>query len=86
MFWNSITTCSCKFHHYSVLYEGYANKIDDLVNNRIQTVYSLVTENTTFALMVKSSVNVCGYTVLRNEHPKFVIFKTVKGESFAENY
>ena len=85
-FWNSIPTGNCKFHQYSILFEGYANKIDDLVSNRVQSVYSLVTEETTFALMVKSSTNVCGYTILQTEHPKLVIFETVKGESFAENY
>ena len=36
--------------------------------------------------MIKSSVNVCGYTVLQTEHPKLVIFETIKGESFADNY
>ena len=37
-FWNSIPTNNCNFHHYSILYEGYTNKIDDLVHNRVQTV------------------------------------------------
>ena len=52
-FWNSINTNNCNFHHYSILYEGYTNKIDDLVHNRVQTVYSLVREDTKFALIVK---------------------------------
>ena len=30
-FWNTIPASNYKFHQYSILYEGYANKIDDLV-------------------------------------------------------
>ena len=85
-FWNTIPTTNCKFYQYSILYEGYASKVEDLVNSRIQTIYLLVTEKTTFLLMIKNAVSVCGYTVLRTEHPKLIIFKTVKGESFADNY
>ena len=85
-FWNTIPTTNCKFYQYSILYEGYANQVEDLVNSRIQTIYSLVTKESTFALMIKNAVGVCGYTVLRTEHPKLVIFETVNGESFADNY
>ena len=35
--------------------------------------------------MIKSVESVCGYTVFHTEHPKLVIFETVKGESFAGN-
>ena len=39
MFWNTIPAINCKFHQYSILYEGYANKINNLVSHRVQTVY-----------------------------------------------
>ena len=39
-FWNSKHKGNCNFHRYSVLYEGYANNIDDLIYNHVQTVYS----------------------------------------------
>ena len=85
-FWNPIPVSNCKFYKYSILYEGYANKMTDLNHNHVQTVYSLVTDDITFALMIKSAESVCGYTVFRTEHPKLVIFETVKGESFAGSY
>ena len=82
-FWYAVPTSNCKFNQYSILYEGYANRIDDIVYNHVQTVFSLVTDEITFALMIKSTDNVCGYTILRTEHPELVIFETVNGESFA---
>ena len=85
-FWNPIPISNCKFYKYSILYEGYASKINDLIHNHVQTVYSLATDDITFALMLKSAENVCGYTVFRTEHPKLVIFETVKGKSFASSY
>ena len=33
-FWNPIPVSNCKFHKYIILYEGYANKINDLIHNR----------------------------------------------------
>ena len=71
-FWNPIPVSNCKFDKYSILYEGYANKMNDLNHNH--------------ALMIKSAESVCGYTVFRTEHPKLVIFENVKGESFAGSY
>ena len=78
-FWNPIPVSNCKFYKYSILYEGYANKINDLIYQHVQTVYSLATDDITFALMIKSAESVSGYTVFRTEHPKLVIFETVKG-------
>ena len=60
-FWNPIPVSNCKFYNYSILYEGYANKINDLVHNHVQTVYSLATDDISFALMIKSVDSVCGY-------------------------
>ena len=85
-FWNPIPVSNCKFYKYSILYKGYAIKINDLIHNHFQTVYSLATDDITFALVIKSAESVCGYTVFRTDHPKLVIFETVKGESFAGNY
>ena len=63
-----------------------ANKINDLVHNHVQSVCSLTTDDITFSLMINSTDSVCGYTVFRTEHPKLVIFETVKGQSFAGSY
>ena len=47
--------------------------MEDLVNSRIQTIYLLVTEETTFALIIKNAVSVSGYTVLCTEHSKLQV-------------
>lgn len=82
-FWDQLPIDNCKFHQYGVLYEGYADKMIDneLVNP--QTVYSLSTQDITFALTAKNKEAICGYEIIRTEHPKLVIFETKKGETFA---
>ena len=60
-FCNTVPINNCKFNQYSILYKGYANRIDDLAHNHIQTVYSLVTDEVTFAIMISSTENVCAY-------------------------
>ena len=84
-FWNPIPIDNCKFYQYSVLYEGLANKMVNYDLNDFQNIYSLSTHDITFALTAKGRKSVCGYTVLRTEHPKLLIFETTKGDSFASN-
>ena len=48
-------------------------------------MYSLSTQDITFVLTEKSKETVCGYVVIKTEHPKLLIFEATKGESFA-NY
>ena len=44
---------------------------------------SLSTQDITFALTAKSKETVCGYVVIKTEHPKLLIYETTKAESFA---
>lgn len=81
-FWDVVPVDTCKFNDYGLLYEGLSNKIYDPTPNFEQTVYSLSTDDVTFALIAKSKINVCGYEVYRTEHPKLFIFETIKGVSF----
>ena len=53
--------------------------------NNDQIIYSLVTQDITFALVAKGRESVCGYTLVKTENPKLVIFETVRGDSFATN-
>ena len=82
-FWELTPTDTCKFNHYGILYEGYASKIVDKTINNENTVYSLTSQEVTFGLLAKTRLNLCGYTMIRTEHPKLLIFETVKGVSFA---
>ena len=65
---------------YSVLYEGLANEMINYNLNDFQSIYSLSTQDITFALTAKGKESVYRYTVLRTEHPKLLIFETTKGD------
>lgn len=65
------------------IYEGPATKIaghETVLNHPV--IYSLVTEDITFALSKTKEQPVCGYTLLQTEHPKLFILETKKGETF----
>lgn len=83
-FWTTEPTDSCQFNRYDVLFEGIATKYqnpDSADNN--PDVFSLTTHETTFALAAKSEKHLCGYTLIRTEHPKLFILETQKGKTFA---
>ncbi|KMQ90430.1 hypothetical protein RF55_9816 [Lasius niger] len=83
-YWKPIPTSSCNFHQYDVLYEGPATKItDDTINPSAPVIYSLTTQDVTFALTKTKKQPLCGYTLLRTEHPKLFILETKKGDTFA---
>jgi len=81
-FWKPMPTSSCNFHQYDVLYEGLATKMTTETANS-PTIYTLVTEDITFALTKTKEQPLCGYTLLRTEHPKLFILETQKGNTFA---
>lgn len=83
-YWKPMPTSSCNFHQYDVLYEGLANKIQDDKSSSSPTIYTLVTDDVTFALTKTKEQPLCGYTLLRTEHPKLFILETARGESFAK--
>lgn len=77
-------TSSCNFNQYDVLYEGFATKIiDDSQHSSSPTIYTLTTQDITFALTKTKEQPLCGYTLLRTEHPKLFILETKRGETFA---
>lgn len=82
-FWNPMPTTSCNFQQYDVLYEGVATK---MVSNEdaslAPTVYSLVTQDITFALTTTRGQPLCGYTLLSTEHPKLFVLETTKDDTF----
>ncbi|XP_067209983.1 uncharacterized protein [Linepithema humile] len=78
-YWESVPADTCQFGTYGVLYQGYADKLTDITGKEAQTVYSITTEDTVFALAKREIYTVCGYTVARTEHPKLIIFETEPG-------
>ncbi|XP_071576447.1 uncharacterized protein, partial [Temnothorax nylanderi] len=86
-FWKPMPTSSCNLHQYDVLYEGPATKITTGETGATQNspvIYSLTTEDITFALTKTKEQPLCGYTLLRTEHPKLFILENKKGEMFAK--
>lgn len=83
-FWKTEPTDSCQFNRYDVLFEGLATKHQNTnLTDGSPDVYSLTTQETTFALAAKSEKHLCGYTLIRTEHPKLYILETQKGKTFA---
>ncbi|XP_071577514.1 uncharacterized protein [Temnothorax nylanderi] len=75
-FWEPIPNDSCKFTSYSTLYRGYAEKVIDNVNEHSQTAYTVNADDTVFALTSTGKDLACGYSLIRTEHPKLVIWET----------
>jgi len=74
-FWDPVPTDSYKFYEYSALYQEYADKIIDSTSESTQIVYSLTKHS--FAL---TKFTRCGYTLIRTEHSKLMIFETTPGD------
>ncbi|XP_057335847.1 uncharacterized protein LOC130674515 isoform X2 [Microplitis mediator] len=73
-YWNLLETDQCKFNRFKVLYEGPAEKIKDISIPKFgQEIYSVTANQITFALSVKGFIPVCGYKIIKTEHPKLFI-------------
>lgn len=80
-YWKPMPTPTCNFDQYDVLYEGTATKTTG-TQHQAPVIYSLTTEDITFALTQTTEQHLCGYTLLRTEHPKLFILETDKGQTF----
>lgn len=83
-FWQIIPSSACTFKRYDVLYEGIAQKTREENVTNAPTIYSLITQDTTFALTKTTEIKNCGFTLLRTEHPKLFIMETQPGNTFAQ--
>ncbi|KOC58953.1 hypothetical protein WH47_00965 [Habropoda laboriosa] len=81
-FWTTTSEDNCHFNRYDVLYEGTATKIVPPNSTIGTTIYSLTSDDITFALTTTSSQTLCGYVLLKTEHPKLFILATSKGNTF----
>lgn len=79
-FWKPLPDSACKFNQYDVLYEGNAIKMQG--NLPGATIYTLTTQDITFALTLTCPHVICGYTIMGIEHPKLFIFETKRGNIF----
>jgi hypothetical protein len=81
-FWDPIPTNNCKFNQYGILYEGLASKMLDYNLSFRHIIYCITTQDITFALTAKGNELICGYTIIKTDHPKIIIFETIKGKGF----
>lgn len=81
-FWQSIPTTACGFESYDILFEGTATKFQGSLGTKHATIFTLETQDTTFALTQTRGHTTCGYTLFATEHPKLFIFETEKENTF----
>ncbi|KYQ58524.1 hypothetical protein ALC60_02477, partial [Trachymyrmex zeteki] len=81
-YWPPLPIDHCHFDQYNILYEGLATKLSSKKNQSTPTIYTVTTQDTTFALTKTSDIDVCGYKLAQTEHPKLFILETQKGRTF----
>ncbi|KYN00614.1 hypothetical protein ALC62_08613, partial [Cyphomyrmex costatus] len=81
-YWLPMPIDNCHFDQYDILYEGLATKLSPRVNHSIPTVYTVTTQETTFALTKTTELDVFDYKLSQTEHPKLFILQTQKGRTF----
>ncbi|KAL7296476.1 hypothetical protein TKK_0010481 [Trichogramma kaykai] len=70
-FWSSVDNGECGHEKYSVIYDGYVDKVEDIGENNV--IYTLETEDYAFALAKKYEEEECGIIMIHTEHPRLII-------------
>ncbi|KAL7301782.1 hypothetical protein TKK_0005772 [Trichogramma kaykai] len=70
-FWSTVDTGDCGLNKYSVIYDGFMDKVED--SGEKDVIYTLETEEYAFALMKKYVESVCGLDLIHSEHPRLLI-------------
>lgn len=78
-FWSAIPRDNCYFDQYDILYEGLATKLIPRANQSTPVIYTVTTQETTFALTKTSEASLCGYKLIQTEHPKLFVLETWRG-------
>jgi hypothetical protein len=61
------------FDRYDILYEGTAIKLMPRINHTMLTIFTVTTQQTTFALAKIAEFNLYGYIMIQTEHSKLFI-------------
>ncbi|XP_048513395.1 uncharacterized protein LOC105693533 [Athalia rosae] len=80
LYWEVVPEDNCKFTSYDVLHEGYITRVQ--ASEQEPVVYSITSQDITFALIKTTEVRICGYSLFKTEHPKLFIFETSQGNTF----
>lgn len=81
-YWTPAPIDNCHFDRYDILFEGVATKLTSKEIHTSPTVYTVTTQDTTFALTRTAEYNLCGYKLFRTEHPKLLILETQRERTF----
>jgi hypothetical protein len=78
-------TTACGFEVYDVLFEGTATKIQGSLGAKHTTIFTLETQDTTFALTQTRRHTVCGYTLLGTDIQNSLYLKPKKTIPLKQN-
>ncbi|KAL7304774.1 hypothetical protein TKK_0003003 [Trichogramma kaykai] len=73
-FWSTVEMGECGINKYSIIYDGYITKIEDVEEENV--VYTLSMEDRNFALVRKFEENVCGIVIQHTEHTRLMIIES----------
>ncbi|XP_031777280.1 uncharacterized protein LOC116415870 [Nasonia vitripennis] len=80
-FWDPVPPTTCEFNKYAELYAGEVNKVTG-EGNAQRPVYIMESSQVTFAFTAVGTVNVCGYDLVRTQHPKLLFLEGLQTEYF----
>ena len=80
MFWTAKPPSRCNFEDYSVLFRGIGVKVTSETSPTIY--FGNSTDGVQFGLAIEGEDSLCGYRLIKTEHPKFFILEASITNSF----
>ncbi|KOC59900.1 hypothetical protein WH47_10541 [Habropoda laboriosa] len=80
-YWNTLPTDYCNFRKYDVLYDGKVNRVSSRKREG-PTIYTVTSGETVFALTQTTTTTLCGFTLIKTEHPKLFIIDVNRNGRF----
>ena len=81
-FWSLLPKDDCLKNKYDILYRGPVMKITSSGND---TIYSISTNEISFALSIKEDIDFCNRVLIKTEHPKLFIYEGSKRNRLFNN-
>ncbi|CAB0042576.1 unnamed protein product, partial [Trichogramma brassicae] len=73
-YWSTIQIGECGLNKYSIIYDGYITKVEDMEEKNV--VYTLATEDRNFALVKSFEENICGILFMHTDLPRLMIIES----------
>ena len=81
-FWSLLPKDDCLKNKYDILYRRPVMKITSSGND---TIYSISTNEISFALSIKEDIDFCNRVLIKREHPKLFIYEGSKRNRLFNN-